>query len=212
MTPHDSATSADGRTRILSQDFIQEVILTTADTSGAAHIAPMGIRRRGELILIAPFRPSRTLDNLIQLRCAAINYTDDVRVFAGCLTGRRDWPLAPSQRIDAPRLADSLAHCEVTLEEIQEDPVRPSLLCRPVRESTHRPFQGFNRARAAVLELAILASRLDLLPPDKVTREIEYLRIAVDKTAGPAELEAWGWLMERVSAYRSDTAAGDAAP
>ena len=189
--------------QILSHDSIQEVIVTTVDGGGQAHIAPMGIRQRGELILVAPFRPSRTLDNLVQTRCAAINFTDDVRLFAGCLTGRRDWPLVPSQRIAAPRLAESLAHCEVELAEIQEDPVRPQLLCRPVFEANHRPFQGFNRARAAVLELAILASRLDMLPPDKIAREIAYLRIAIDKTAGPKELEAWGWLMERVAAHGS---------
>lgn len=187
----------------MSHDCIQEVIVTTADGGGQAHIAPMGIRRRGELILVAPFRPSRTLDNLVQTRCAAINFTDDVRLFAGCLTGRRDWPLVPSERIVAPRLAESLAHCEVALAEIQEDPARPKLLCRPVFEANHSPFQGFNRARAAVLELAILVSRLEMLPPEKIAREIAYLHIAIDKTAGPKELEAWGWLMERVAAHGS---------
>ena len=57
-------------------------------------------------------------------------------------------------------------------------------------EANHRPFRGMNRARAAVLEGAILVSRLGMLPPDKVDREIAYLQIAIDKTAGPAELEA----------------------
>ena len=48
----------------------------------------MGIRRQGEIIVIAPFRPSTTLDNLLGRGCAVVNYTDDVRIFAGCLTGR----------------------------------------------------------------------------------------------------------------------------
>jgi uncharacterized protein len=189
----------------LSQDCIHEAILTTADPSGAAHIAPMGVRRLGESLVIAPFRPSRTLDNLMRSRCATINYTDDVRIFAGCLTGRRDWPLVPSERIAVPRLAESLAHCEVELEEIHEDQVRPRLVCRSVWQATHQPFQGFNRARAAVLELAILVSRFDRLPPEKVAQEIAYLQIAIDKTAGPRELVAWGWLMERVSEQRAES-------
>ncbi|MGA7981205.1 MAG: DUF447 domain-containing protein [Chromatiaceae bacterium] len=178
--------------------MIREVIVTSRSPSGSAHIAPMGISPRGELIIVAPFRPSATLDNLLVKRCAVVNYTDDVRVFAGCLTGRRDWPLVEAERVDAPRLADALAHTEVELAEIEEDALRPRLLCRPVLDATHAPFHGLNRAKAAVLELAILVSRLDRLPFDKVEREIEYLRIALDKTAGPQEQEAWSWLMTRV--------------
>jgi hypothetical protein len=181
---------------------IQEVIVTTRNAAGRAQIAPMGIRRQGEKVVIAPFRPSTTLDNLLSLGCAVVNYTDDVRIFAGCLTGRYDWPLVDAERVASPRLAEALAHTEVELAEVEDDAQRPRLLCRPVREASHRPFQGFNRAQGAVLELAILLSRLDRLPVDKVEREIEYLRIAIDKTAGPREQQAWDWLMSRVREHR----------
>ena len=67
---------------------------------------------------------------------------------------------------------------------------------------THAPFRGFNRAQAAVIEAAVLVSRLSILPPGKLEAELEYLKIAIDKTAGQAELEAWGWLMEAVAAHR----------
>jgi hypothetical protein len=53
-----------------------------------------------------------------------------------------------------------------------------------------------------VLELAILVSRLGRLEAEKIENEIAYLTIAIDKTAGERELEAWGWLMERVDDYR----------
>lgn len=182
--------------------MIQEVIVTTIDQAGAVHIAPMGIRRRDALIVISPFRPSRTLDNLLATRCAAVNYTDDTRVFAGCLTGRRDWPLFDSRHIAAPRLADALAHDELELVAVEDDGVRPDLLCRVLHEETHRPFQGFNRAQAAVLELAILVSRLDRLPFQKIVEEIAHLLTAVEKTAGPREREAWDWLMERVTDHQ----------
>ena len=69
------------------------------------------------------------------------------------------------------------------------------------RIEQHAPFLGLNRAKAAVLELCILVSRLDFLPCDKIEREIDYLKIALDKTAGSDELEAWGWLMEKVEAF-----------
>ena len=57
-----------------------------------------------------------------------------------------------------------------------------------------------NRAKAAVLEAAILATRLHMLPPEKIAREIAYLKIAVDKTAGEAERRAWAMIMEKIGA------------
>jgi hypothetical protein len=187
---------------------IHEVIVTTRNADGGAQIAPMGIRWHGELAVIAPFRPSTTLDNLLARRSAVINYSDDVRVFAGCLTGRYQWPLVAAERVDAPRLAEALAHAEVEVERLEDDPVRPRLLCRRLFEATHGPFRGFNRAQAAVLELAILASRLDRLPPEKITREMRYLSSAVEKTAGAREREAWGWLAERIDAWREGRGRG----
>ncbi|HYN79420.1 MAG TPA: DUF447 domain-containing protein, partial [Lamprocystis sp. (in: g-proteobacteria)] len=130
--------------------MIQEVIVTTRHPAGQAHVAPMGIRHQEGLIVIAPFRPSTTLDNLLATGCAVVNTTDDVRIFAGCICGRQDWPLVAAQRVAAPRLADPLAHTEVELVSVDEDPVRPRLHCRPVFDETHRPFQGFNRAQSAV--------------------------------------------------------------
>jgi len=96
-----------------------------------------------------------------------------------------------------------VSHQELALVRVDEDASRPRLRCRVVLEQAHRPFIGFNRARAAVLECAILASRLDRLPADKIRRELAYLTIAIDKTAGPAEREAWAWLLQRVEAHLS---------
>lgn len=65
----------------------------------------------------------------------------------------------------------------------------------------HQAFNGFNRAQAAVIELAVLASRLHMLPKGKVEMELTYLQIAIDKTAGSRELEAWQWLIEKIDDY-----------
>lgn len=178
--------------------MIRETIVTTADRDGAVHLAPLGLIVEGDACVIAPFHPSRTLDNLRELPFAVANHTDDVRVFAGCLTGRRQWPVVASSKVPVPRLAGALAHAELAVRSVSEDAVRPRFHCRVLARATHAPYLGFNRAQAAVIEAAILVSRLHMLPRDKVEREIAYLEIAVDKTAGAAEREAWGWLMERV--------------
>jgi len=183
---------------------IRETIITTLDAAGAPYIAPMGVRDEDGLYLIAPFRPSRTLDNLLRSRQAVINYTDDVRVFAGFHTGRRDWPTVPAGTVRGVRLAQALAHVEVEVARWEDDAVRPRLWCRELACATHAPFRGFSRAQAAVIEAGILVSRLRRLPAEKVDREIDYLRIVVEKTAGPRESEAWRWLIDRLAAYRRD--------
>jgi hypothetical protein len=184
--------------------MIRETIVTTADQQGRVHIAPIGIIADGEGFIIAPFRPSTTLDNLRAVPFAVANYTDDVRVFAGCLTGRHDWPTAAADHVPVPRLAGALAHAELAVTRLDEDDERPRFHCRVVCHASHAMFAGFNRAQAAVVEAAILTSRLGFLPREKVEREIAYLAIAVQKTAGPAEQEAWNWLVDKIAAYYND--------
>jgi hypothetical protein len=188
--------------------MIRETIVTTASADGAVHMAPLGLIADGEGWIVAPFHPSKTLDNLRAVPFAVANYTDDVRVFAGCLTGRHQWPTAASDDVPVRRLAGALAHAELAVTFVTEDALRPRFHCRVLRIASHAPFLGFNRAQAAVIEAAILVSRLDMLPREKVEQEIAYLEIAIAKTAGEAEREAWGWLMERVAARYARAQAG----
>jgi hypothetical protein len=188
--------------------MIRETILTTVGHDGRVHIAPIGIIADGAGWVIAPFRPSTTLDNLAAVPFAVANYTDDVRIFAGCLSGRRhDWPTVASDTVPVPRLQNALAHAELAVVGVTEHEQRPRFHCSVVGRGLHAPFEGFNRAKAAVVEAAILVSRLPMLPREKVEAEIAYLGIAIEKTAGAEETEAWTWLMEQIRAYYAATAA-----
>jgi uncharacterized protein len=180
--------------------MIRETIVTTVDRGGRTHVAPLGLIQDGEHWIIAPFRPSTTLDNLREVPHAVASHVDDVRIFAGCLTGRRAWPLVATGG-PVPRLAAAHSHWELSADGVTEDDERPRFRMRLAAVVSHAPASGFNRAQGAVIELAILSSRLDMLPRDKVRREIEYLAIAVEKTAGEDEREAWAWLMEKVRAF-----------
>ncbi len=184
--------------------LIYEVIVTTVNQSGNAHIAPMGIREQDGLTVIAPFRPSKTLENLQETNSAVINLTDDVRVFAGCLTGRSAWSTRPATKVQGVVLEQALAHRELKVKEFVEDETRPKFLCDEICRETHAPFQGFNRAQAAVIEAAVLVSRLHMLPKEKIDNEIEYLKIAMEKTAGLREKEAWNWLMLDITDFYNE--------
>lgn len=191
--------------------LIYETVVTSLDANDVPHIAPFGVREQDGQVLIAPFRPSSSLDNLLLHRCAVVNLTDDVRVFAGALTGRRDWPLVSAQQVHGVVLESALTHRELELIEVREDALRPELVFKVVHEVQHRPFRGFNRAQAAVIELAVLVSRLHMLPMEKIDAEMAYLAIAIEKTAGERETQAWQWLVERIENFKADAQAGNQA-
>lgn len=191
--------------------MIFETIITTVDLAGEPHITPFGVRYEGDLVVIAPYKPSTTLDNILATKCAVMNLADDVRVFAAALTyrkfaNRKAGELVPANKIKGFRLADCLAHVELELVELRDDAIRPQLFMKKVAEFNHKPFAGFNRAQAAVIELAVLVSRLHILPKNKIMLEIEYLKIAMDKTAGEREMQAWVWLTEAIENFYAEQA------
>lgn len=188
--------------------MIRETIVTTLSPEGVPHVAPMGATPIEGGWLLQPFRPSRTLENFLATRCGVVNFTDDARVFAGCVSKRKpEWPTVPADAVASVRLMEALACDEVEVTHVDDDGQRPKLTCRVVRRQSLKPFGGLNRAVAAVLEGAVLASRLHRLPPEKIDAEFAYLQIAIDKTAGDAEREAWGWILDMARAHREKAGA-----
>ena len=191
--------------------LILETIVTTAASDGTVHLVPFGLIREGEDYWVAPFRPSPTIANLEAQPFFAAVAPADIRVIAGCVTGRRDWATVPCRTIPVPRLADAYGHMELQVVEVCDDPVRPRFRGRVVHAESHRPFLGHNRAVNAVLEAAILSTRLHMLNPETVLAELHHHRIAVEKTAGPAEREAWNWIAAKVAAALPQAAAASLA-
>ena len=184
---------------------ILETIVTTTNTDGSTHITPLGVRLAPQGWLLSPFLPSRTNENLRREKCAVINRIDDVRIFSGCLTGHLDWPLVAADVLPVKRLACALTHTEVRVEKISENGAKSTFVCQPVYEKIHRAFQGFNRAQSAIIELAILVSRLHLLPIEKIQQGVNFLRPMMEKTGGEHEQIAWRWLMDTIDTHKKRT-------
>ena len=196
-----AGNDADARDAIMNEQIF-ETVVTTCSPAGAVHVAPMGVRYVDDRVVLKPFRPSTTLDNILASGSAVLNLLTDVRVIAGCVTGRHTWPMVDVHRAGEPRavrLAAALEHVVLRLERQDEDAQRPTLRLARLRSERHAAWPGFNRAQAAVVEGAVLVSRLRLLPRAKIVSEMAYLQIAIDKTAGPSEHEAWNWLREAVA-------------
>lgn len=178
--------------------MIIESILTSMDAGGALNCAPMGVEWDEETIVIKPFVDTTTFRNLRATGAAVVNLTDDVMLFAQGATGNVIFPHGPAAVIQGAVLDAACAWREVMVTSVDDSPPRSRIVTRVVHRGVRREFLGFNRARHAVLEAAILATRTHLIPAADVRAEFARLQVIVDKTAGPRELAAMVILAEYV--------------
>ncbi len=183
--------------------MIYEVIITTTGEKKTPHVAPMGIVISNNTVILKPFKPSLTLDNILLRKTAILNVTTDVRIFAGCVLGKKNHELVKIEGEEGYGLKNASSRTVLELIKISDDKLRPELFMRKKNCVQISNFLGFNRAQSAVIEAAILVSRLKMLPKDKIINEMKYLKIAVEKTAGPNEKEAWLWLTDSVNEFIS---------
>jgi hypothetical protein len=177
---------------------IVETIVTTRDTQGAINFAPMGVEWGDETIVLKPFLETTTFRNLSATRAAVVNLTDDVMLFAQGAISSPQFPSSPAQVVSGVVLEAACSWRELEVLQIDATPPRSRIETRVVHRGVRREFIGFNRARHAVLEAAILATRTHLIPPDQIREEFARLQVIVDKTAGPREQEAMELLTQYV--------------
>ncbi|MBE7556053.1 MAG: DUF447 family protein [Anaerolineales bacterium] len=180
--------------------MIIESILTTTDANGQVNCAPMGVEWGEELIVIKPFQNTATYRNLMAHNTAVVNLTDNVLLIAQSAIASPVFPTRPAVRIDGVVLQDVCSWREVEIETIDTHEPRARIATRVVYRGFAREFLGFNRARHAVLEAAILATRTHILPREQILAEFERLQVIVDKTAGAQEHEAMQLLTDYVYA------------
>jgi hypothetical protein len=182
--------------------MIVESIVTTVAADGAVNCAPMGVEWGDDRIVLKPFLDTATYRNVLAVGAAVVNLVDDVRVFARAAISNPVYPTVPATVVRGVRLADCCSWRELEVRGIDSTPPRSRIEAAVVHRGVLREFIGFNRARHAVLEAAIYATRLHLLPRDLISSEFERLQVIVDKTAGPDEQEA----MALLTAYVRDAA------
>jgi hypothetical protein len=187
--------------------MILETIVTTVSEDGTPNFAPMGVEWGDAAIILKPFLETATYRNVLATRAAVVNLIDDVRVFARAAIADPQYPTVPAIVVRGAVLADCCSWREVELRSVDSTPPRARIETAVVHQGIRREFIGFNRARHAVLEAAIYATRLHLLPRAFVESEIQRLQVIVDKTAGAQELEAMALLAEHVRTMPAKTAA-----
>ena len=178
--------------------MIVETIVTTVAADGTLNFAPMGVDWGDETIVLKPFLETTTYRNIAASRAAVVNLTDDVRVFARAAISSPQYESAPAAVVRGVVLADCCSWRELDVRAIDSTPPRSRIEMAVVHRGTRREFIGFNRAKHAVLEAAIYATRLHLLPRSFIDSEMARLQVIVDKTAGPQELDAMALLTEHI--------------
>jgi uncharacterized protein len=177
---------------------IIESIVTTVDANGSINFAPMGVEWGDETIVLKPFLETTTFRNLNATGVAVVNLTDDAMLFAQGAISSPQFPSLPATIVEGAVLEATCSWRELRVVTIDATPPRSRIETQVVHRGTRREFIGFNRARNAVLEAAILATRTHLLPAEQIREEYARLQVMVDKTAGPREREAMDLLTQYV--------------
>jgi uncharacterized protein len=183
---------------------ILETVVTTINPDGSVNCAAMGVEWGEQRIVIKPYLGTRTLRNLRATEAAVVNLTDDILLFSQAALGDPHPPTRPAAGIEGAVLDDACSWREVRVEAIDDGEPRARVDTAVVGGGTGREFLGLNRARHAVLEASILASRARRLPAEDIRAELRRLQVLVDKTAGPLEREAMAYVARHVRAVVGD--------
>ncbi len=182
--------------------MILEGIVTTTGPNQQVHIAPMGpiVDSQMERLILRPFRTAQTYQNLKSHPEGLFHVTDDVLLLARAALGGVE-PMPPLRSASQVRgfvLSDACRFYEFQIRSIDDGDDRSRMEAQVVHSGTLRDFFGFNRAKNAVVEAAILATRKDFLPLEHIESEFRKLAVIVQKTGGEQEKKAFEFLREHL--------------
>jgi hypothetical protein len=184
--------------------MILEGVVTTVSSVGQVNLAPMGPRILGDpygevqRFVLRPFHTAQTCANLLAHGEGVLHVTDDVLLLAKAALSELDPPppLQSAVSVVGQVLLDSCRWYEFRVTGCDQRAERVQFDCEVVHADRRRDFFGFNRGMYAVVEAAILATRIHILPRGEVEAEFRKLAVLVEKTGGPREHEAFAFLQE----------------
>ncbi len=179
--------------------MILEGIVTTVSPEGVLNIAPMGPKVEPTMrrFVLRPYRTSTTYRNLKARGEGVLHVTDDVLLLARTALGVEvEVETQAAEAICGRILVDTCRYYEFRVIDLDDREERTAVVAETVAEGRRRDFFGLNRAKHAVVEAAILATRVSLLPLEAVFADIRRLAPLVEKTGGPSEREAFALLEE----------------
>ena len=193
--------------------MILEGIVTSLDRHNELNVAPMGpiVDETLDSLELRPFRTSRTYENLKARPCGVFHVVDDVLLLARAAIGAL--PEVPDNfaavKVDGRVLSAACRWYEFAIVDVDDSQERVTMRARVVHSGRLHDFIGFNRGKHAVLEAAILATRVHLIDRKQILDEFARLRVIVQKTAGPREHEAFELLESHIALATSGPSTGE---
>ncbi len=181
--------------------MILEGIVTTENADSSVNVSPMGPTVDAEMrgLVLRPFPTSKTYANLKRIGEGVFHVTDDVELLARAAVGDVQPPaMDRAARINGWILRDCCRWYAFRVREIADSQARMKLVADVVDVGRVRDFLGFNRAKHAVVEAAILATRTAFLPAAEILAEFRKLKTLVEKTGGEQEHRAFAFLEDYV--------------
>ena len=192
--------------------MIVEGIVTTLNGDDELNIAPMGpiVDASMTTFVFRPFRSSTTYRNLKVRPYGVFHIVDDVLLIARAALDRLETvpTTHKAERIVGRVLSSCCRWYEFEVTSYDDSTERTNFNTTVVHTGRLRDMFGFNRAKHAVLEATILATRLHLVPEIEVRNQLEGLASPVEKTAGPQEKVAFELVTNFVDAWYRRSSSG----
>lgn len=157
------------------------------------------VDRRMQVIRLRPFQTSTTFRNLAREKVGVFHVTDDVELLAAAAIGQ---PVIPPMHavagIKGKIITDACRWYAFEVTSLDDSQPRAEIECRVVQHGQLRPFFGWNRAMHAVLEAAILATRIGLISAEEIQTQLKPLSVIVEKTASENERRAFAMIAQFV--------------
>jgi uncharacterized protein len=184
--------------------MIIEAIVSTLDESGAPNFAPMGVTIDEDeaFITVHPYRKTRTCRNLVTSGYGVVNFSDDALAYVQCGLYHAVLPNFPASTIPGVVYRETCSWQEMALASQGGSGERAKLQFRMLHKGRHKEFLGFCRARNAVIEATILATRLDFYDPDIVNQQLMRYGEIIEKTGGASEKQAFQLVQDFVKRER----------
>jgi uncharacterized protein len=184
--------------------MIVETIVSTLDESGAPNFAPMGVILNEEFITVRPYRNTRTCRNLVASGYGVVNFSDDALAYVQCGLYHAVLPNFPASTVAGVVYQETCSWQEMALVSRGGSDERAELQFRVLHKGRNKEFLGFCRARNAVIEATILASRLDFCDPDTMNQKLIQYGEIIEKTGGASEKQAFQLVQDFVKKRGSD--------
>ena len=170
--------------------MIVETIFSTISEAGDPNFAPMGIVRSGESVLVRPYGNTQTCRNLLSTGCGVANFSDDVLAYVQCGLYNAVLPNFPAITLPGVVFREACYWLELEVVSQAGTDERVEFQCRVLHKGRQRDFLGFCRASHAVIEAAIMATRLAFFSPEKAFDDLNHYIKVVEKTGGENEKQA----------------------